>query len=82
MTGAEILAASQKLAAASGPEEQHMTFEPALASAQIDPAKRYRVAMPVAGYFQFGTTTMVNPRSQWRTDVMVDDAITRFLVRP
>jgi len=82
MTGAEILTAGQKLAAASGPEEQHMAFEPALASAQIDPAKHYSVAMPVAGYFQFGTTTLINPRLQRRTDVMVDDAITRFLIRP
>ena len=82
MTGAELLAAQQKLAAA-GPERPiRVTFEPAVPVGQIAPEQRYRVAMPVGLLSPFGRTTMINPRSQRRTDVMVDDAIARFLVRP
>jgi len=77
-----LLAAQQKLAAA-GPERPiRVTFEPAVPVGQIAPEQRYRVAMPVGLLSPFGRTTMINPRSQRRTDVMVDDAIARFLVRP
>ncbi|HLP00418.1 MAG TPA: hypothetical protein VK163_00230 [Opitutaceae bacterium] len=82
MSGAELLAAYRAMKTAPEEVDFWVGFQPAIAETQIDPAARYRVALPMALGGPFGRLAKVNPRTQWRTDTIVPDALTRFLVLP
>lgn len=82
MSGAELLAANDALATQAPTSENWVGLQPTAVSATIDPAKRYRVALPMGLIFPFGRATKVNPRTQWRTDTTMADALARFLEQP
>ena len=66
----------------AGTAETWVAFQPVVTPAAIDPAKRYRVAVPMAQLFPYGRTAKVCPRTQRRSDVTVPDALARFLAQP
>lgn len=78
-SGAELLAAQEKLVGLDPASDSWVALEPALVPTKIDPAKRYQVALPMGLIFPFGRATLMNPPAQWRTDTTVADAIERFL---
>ncbi|MFT3829929.1 MAG: hypothetical protein QM691_09525 [Opitutaceae bacterium] len=82
MSGAELLTAQRATETASEALDTWVGFQPTIDAARIDPAARYRVALPMALGGPFGRLTKTNPRPQWRSDTTVADALTRFLSRP
>jgi hypothetical protein len=82
LTGSELLQAQTLVAALPEASEFWMAFHPDLQSRTIDPAGRYRVAVPLGMLGLLGRNTKLAPRSQWRTDTTVADALSRFLVQP
>lgn len=82
ITGAELLKANEVLAKLAPDAAGWVAFEPAVPVAAIDAARRYRVALPTGFMFPFGRAVRVNVSGQSRSDVMVADALERFLARP
>jgi hypothetical protein len=82
MTGAELLTAQRAMETAAEDNPEWTGLQPALDGAAIDPAARYRVALPMALGGPFGRLTKVNPRPQWRAAATVPEALARFLSQP
>ena len=82
MSGTELLRANERLVAVAATSDTWVAFQPMVTPAAIDPAKRYRVALPMALIFPYGQTAKICPRTQWRSDVMVAEALGRFLGQP
>ena len=64
MTGAELLAAHRAMAVAPEEADFWVGFQPAVKESEIDPAGRYRVALPMALGGPYGRLAKVNPRIQ------------------
>ena len=82
VTGAELLAAAPKLAALPPELRAWASLTPTLVPAQIDPARRYRIALPMLAVGPFGRATLLAPRVQERTPHFVDDTLEHFLACP
>ncbi len=82
VSGAELLTIRERLAALDPATEGWVALQPAVAPAAIDPARRYRVALPMGLIFSFGRAARFSPRAQWRTDTRVAEALERFLAQP
>lgn len=80
ITGAQLVAFARTADAIGLDEPTFIRFEPAVAAATIDPPHVYRVAVPSDQLFSFGRALKPGPLPQRRTEVMLDDAITHFLL--
>jgi len=81
MTGAEVLAAQVRMDAAAPDAPQWGVLQPT-APAALDPARTYRVAVPMALIGPFGRQTHLAPRGQRQSDTTVPEALTRYLEQP
>jgi hypothetical protein len=77
VTGAELLAVAPKLAPQDTGWRAWMRLTPALDTTKIDPARRYRIALPMFSVGPLGRATLLAPRVQQRTGLFVDDALLR-----
>ncbi|MBK8477424.1 MAG: hypothetical protein IPL39_14320 [Opitutaceae bacterium] len=82
LTGAELLTAHERLAAVAETTDTWVAFQPVVTPTGIDPAQRYRVAVPMGLLFAYGRAAKVSPRTQWRAEVTMADGLARFLGRP
>ena len=81
MTGAEVLATQARMDAATPGTPQWVALQPT-APAALDPARTYRVAVPMALISSFGRQTRPAPRNQRQSDTTVPEALSRFLEQP
>ena len=82
ITGEELLAGAALMARPPGNPNDWCRYEPAFEPDAIDPARRYRVALPMLQVGAFARATRSAPRAQWRSPATMDDALERFLVIP
>ena len=79
MTGAELAEVARKAAAEKDP--QLFVYPSAGSKAgELEPARRYRVAMSVDVPWTFSGLAHLAPRNYQHTDLLVTDALDRFLV--
>ncbi len=81
LTGAELLAAQEQLAGLAPEGDEWVAFQPAAVAAQVDPARRYRIALPMVLVSPFVRATKVNTHAQRRADVTMPEALARYLGR-
>lgn len=81
INGEELLAAARSLEQPPAQPADWCALVPAVDSTSIDPARRYRIALPMLQVGTYARATRTAPRVQWQTDIRVDDALARFLVQ-
>lgn len=79
VSGEELKAAALRYNAAADSDHGQDRLQPAPDVSAIDPARRYRIALPMLQVGPYAKTTQSAPRAQWRSAVMMDEAIERFL---
>ncbi len=82
LTGAELRLAQTRMGAVPGAFPGWVDLHPAVDAAAVEPARTYRVALPMGQLGAFGTKAALAPRVQRRAAVTVPEALTRFLGRP
>jgi hypothetical protein len=82
LSGAELLAVNARLGAVAETAATWVALQPVVTPAEIDSARRYRVAIPMAQLSPYGRIAGALPRAQWRAEATVPEALARFLGRP
>jgi hypothetical protein len=80
ITGAQLVAFAQAADATGLDDPTFIRFEPAVDATAIEGRRVYRVAVPADQLFPFGRALKPGALPQRRTDVMLDDAVSRFLL--
>ncbi|MDD2764369.1 MAG: hypothetical protein PHE83_10385 [Opitutaceae bacterium] len=81
MSGAEIIEATRRIAAA-GDSPLLVCPSPRIKTGKIEAARNYRVAFPADALWQFSAVAKMAPRDSRQTDLDVGDAVERFLAMP
>ncbi|MFA5057507.1 MAG: hypothetical protein WC485_05295, partial [Opitutaceae bacterium] len=81
MSGAEIMEATRRIAAAGDPPLL-VCPSPRVKTGGIEAARTYRVAFPTDALWRFSAAAKMAPRDSWQTDRLVSDALERFLTAP
>lgn len=82
LSAAELVQAQAVIGATAEDADGWVGLQPAVTVAALDPTRKYRVALPLALGGPWGRLTKVNPRTQWRSQVTVPEALARFLRQP
>lgn len=82
ISGEDLLAAAAHYAAARETNHALVRLQPEVSPDTIDAARRYRIALPMLQVGPYAKTTQSAPRRQWRSGVMMDEALERFLAAP
>ena len=82
MSGADLLEAQNRLAKISESSRDWISLEPQAAASSIEPARTYRVAVPMSLASDFARQTKMSPRLQWQSETMESKALTRYLSLP
>jgi hypothetical protein len=79
MSGSELLEAARRLTAPEDPAETQLSLEPGADAKNIAPARTYRVALPIDLIGTFCRVAKMAPRGYRHTDLLVGEALERFL---
>ena len=81
MTGATLMEMART--AAAQPEQQLFVYPSGgIEEGRLDPARSYRVVLSVDLLWTFSGLALLGPRNYQQTDLLVTDALERFLARP
>ena len=82
VTGTELLKIARRLAAPADASAGPVYLQPQVDAAKIEAARTYRVAVPVAAISPFTAMVQLAPRRYLLTDLVVSDALERYLAAP
>jgi len=79
VSGTELLEIARRLAAPADASQGPVYFEPQVDAGKIEGDRTYRVALPVDAISPFTAMVQMAPRHYRQTDLLVSDALERFL---